>query len=62
MKTLLKWILGLLVLTLICHVCEWFIIGRKVAADANIPVAKALPQCLMRGFLWWKPIKKSMEK
>lgn len=42
------------------HTCEWFFEGRQVAAAAGIPVRKALPQCLLRGFLWWKPLKKKL--
>lgn len=62
MKTAVKWVACILGLTALCHVGEWFLIGRKVAAQANIPVRKALPQCLLRGFVWWKPIKKSLNK
>ena len=39
------------------HTAEWFLVGRKVADAAEIPVKEALPQCLLRGFLWWKPLK-----
>ena len=42
------------------HTAEWFLVGRKVAAAADIPVKEALPQCLLRGFLWWKPIKEDL--
>lgn len=62
MKTVLKIFCGLIGLTALCHVCEWFLVGKKVAAAANSPVKKALPNCLLRGFLWWKPIKKQLEK
>lgn len=60
MKKVAKFLLALFGLTAICHVCEWFIIGRKVAAQASIPIKVALPNCLLRGFLWWKPIKKKL--
>lgn len=51
MKTIGK-VIGCL-LTLLCaaHTTEWFLEGRHVAAAAGIPVRKALPQCLLRGFL-----------
>lgn len=61
MKKVAKFLLGLIGLTAICHVFEWFLIGKKVAAQANIPVKVALPNCLLRGFLWWKPIKKGIK-
>ena len=44
------------------HTAEWFLEGRHVAAAAGIPVRKALPQCLLRGFLWWKPLKAELNK
>ena len=42
------------------HVAEWFLEGRKVAAAAEIPVKEALPKCLVKGFLWWKPLKEEL--
>lgn len=42
------------------HTAEWFLEGKAVAKAAGIPVAKALPLCLLKGFLWWKPIKKDL--
>ena len=44
----------------VAHTCEWFLEGRQVAAAYDIPVKEALPQCLLRGFLWWKPLKEQM--
>lgn len=60
MKIIAK-VLGVCVAVLsICHTAEWFLEGRHVAKAAGIPVKKALPQCLLRGFLWWKPLKKEL--
>ena len=42
------------------HTAEWFLEGRAVAKAANIPVKKALPLCLLKGFVWWKPLKKEL--
>ena len=44
----------------VMHTAEWFLVGRKVAKAAGMPVKEALPQCLLRGFLWWKPLKKDL--
>ena len=60
MKTLATITLGCIAALGMCHTAEWFLEGRKVAAAAKIPVSKALPQCLLRGFLWWKPLKKEL--
>lgn len=60
MKTIGKVIGCLLALLCAAHTTEWFLEGRHVAAAAGIPVRKALPQCLLRGFLWWKPLKKEL--
>ncbi|MBR2539573.1 MAG: hypothetical protein IKE85_01920 [Mogibacterium sp.] len=45
----------------VCHTAEWFLEGRKVAKAAGIPVSKALPLCLLKGFVWWKPLKKELD-
>ncbi len=61
MKTIVKCIGRCAAVLCAMHTAEWFIIGRKVAAAADIPVRQALPQCLLKGFLWWKPIKEELE-
>lgn len=60
MKKTAKCIFGCAALLCAMHTAEWFLVGRKVAAAADIPVKEALPQCLLRGFLWWKPIKEDL--
>ncbi len=60
MKTLAKCIAGCAAVLCVMHTAEWFLIGSKVATAADIPVREALPQCLLRGFLWWKPIKEEL--
>ena len=62
MKKALKGIIKFLIVLEAVHVGEWFFIGKKVAKAAGIPKGKALANCLTRGFVWWKPIKKSLEK
>lgn len=62
MKIFMK-VTGCLLASLcVAHTAEWFIEGRHVAAAAGIPVKKALPQCLLKGFLWWKPLKEELNK
>lgn len=60
MKTVVKCICGCVAALCVMHTAEWFLEGKKVAKAAGIPVIKALPQCLLRGFLWWKPLKKEL--
>ena len=60
MKIIVKVLCGCVLTLGAMHTAEWFLEGKKVAAAANIPVSKALPQCLLRGFLWWKPLKKEL--
>ena len=60
MKKIAKCIFGCAAVLCAMHTAEWFLVGRKVAAAADIPVKDALPQCLLRGFLWWKPIKEDL--
>ena len=62
MKKIVKFIACLTGLLCAAHTAEWFLEGRHVAAAAGIPVKEALPQCLLRGFLWWKPLKKELSK
>jgi len=39
------------------HIAEYFLVGRKVARENDIPEAEAAVNCLAFGFTWWKPIK-----
>ena len=40
------------------HASEYFLIGKKVAAEHGISTPEALAQCLSFGFTWWLPIQK----
>lgn len=40
------------------HASEYFLIGRKVAAEHGLSLPEGLAQCLSFGFTWWLPIKK----
>lgn len=60
MKTAAKCIGGCIALLGVMHTAEWFIEGRHVAAAAGIPVREALPTCLLKGILWWKPLKEEL--
>ena len=40
------------------HTGEYFLIGRKVAAEKGLGKAEGLAQCLAFGFTWWLPLKK----
>ncbi len=60
MKTIIKFIAYCIASLGVMHTAEWFLEGKKVAAAAGIPVKEALPQCLLRGFLWWKPLKEEL--
>ena len=44
------------------HIAEWFLEGRQVAAAAGIPEKDAFVECILKGFLWWKPLKDELEK
>lgn len=57
MKIIAKCIGGSIALLGVMHTAEWFLEGRHVAAAAGIPVKEALPKCLLKGILWWKPLK-----
>ena len=61
MKTIIKVTGCLAVLLAATHTAEWFLEGRKVAAATDIPVKEALPKCLLKGFLWWKPLKEELQ-
>ena len=56
----IKIIIGCIAVLGAMHTAEWFLTGRKVAGAAGIPVSKALPACLLKGFLWWKPLKEEL--
>lgn len=51
---------GLVGFLAFAHTAEWFLEGKAVAKAAGIPAVKALPLCLLKGFLWWKPLKKEL--
>ena len=40
------------------HAAEYFLVGRKVAAEKGLAPAEGLLQCLSFGFTWWLPLKK----
>ena len=61
MKTLLKILFGVAVFLAVSHTTEWFLVRKKVAEEAGIPKKEALPQCMLRGFLWWKPLREELE-
>ncbi len=46
-----------LLILLATHAAEYFVIGKKVAAEHDIPQPAAVANCLAFGFTWWKPIK-----
>ncbi len=46
-----------LVILLLLHTAEFFLVGRKVAEDHAISTPSALANCLAFGFTWWKPIR-----
>ena len=50
--------LPLLILFLM-HAMEYVLIGRKVAAEKELPVPEGLAKCLAFGFTWWLPLKKA---
>ena len=40
------------------HLSEYFLVGRKVAAQKGLTVLEGIAQCLAFGFTWWLPLKK----
>lgn len=60
MKTVAKIFGACFILLGVMHTAEWFLEGRHVAKAAGIPVKKALPICLVKGILWWKPLKETL--
>ena len=40
------------------HLSEYFLVGRKVAAQKGLTVFEGIAQCLAFGFTWWLPLKK----
>ena len=49
----------LALLTLLAmHLTEYFVIGRKVAAEHGLSRQEGLAQCLAFGYTWWLPLKR----
>jgi len=42
----------------VMHLTEYFVIGRKTAAEHGLGVLEGLCQCLAFGYTWWLPLKK----
>ncbi len=40
------------------HLTEYFMVGRKVAAEHGIDRLEGLKQCLAYGYTWWLPLKR----
>ena len=40
------------------HLTEYFVIGRKVAAEHGLTPLEGLRQCLAFGYTWWLPLKR----
>lgn len=40
------------------HTGEYFLKGRKIAAEKGVGPLEAFFQCLAFGFTWWLPLKK----
>ncbi|MBO5495926.1 MAG: hypothetical protein J5967_00855 [Oscillospiraceae bacterium] len=40
------------------HLTEYFVIGRKVAAEHGLGLLEGFFQCLAFGYTWWLPLKK----
>lgn len=47
-----------LILLFLCHLTEYFVIGRKTGKEKNIKQPEAFAKCLSFGFTWWLPLKK----
>lgn len=47
-----------LIALFLCHLTEYFIIGRKTGKEKALPPIKALLCCLSFGFTWWLPLRK----
>ena len=47
-----------LILLFLCHLTEYFVIGKKTGKEKNIKQPEALAKCLSFGFTWWLPIQK----
>ncbi len=47
-----------LIALFLCHLSEYFIIGRKTGSEKGEKPASALLKCLSFGFTWWLPLKK----
>ena len=40
------------------HLTEYFVIGRRTAAEKGLHPTEGLAQCLAFGFTWWLPLRK----
>lgn len=49
---------GPLLTLLAMHLTEYFVIGRKVAAEHGLSRQEGLAQCLAYGYTWWLPLKR----
>ena len=47
-----------LVLLFLCHLTEYFVIGRKTGKEKELKPLEALIKCLSFGFTWWLPVRK----
>ena len=50
-----------LIALFVMHLSEYFIIGKKTGKEKELPQWKALVNCLLFGFTWWLPLRKSTE-
>lgn len=60
MKKVIKWVGFNIAVLCMMHTAEWFLEGRKVADAAGIDKKEALKLCLLKGILWWKPLKEEL--
>ena len=40
------------------HLTEYFVVGRKVAAEHGLSPLEGLKQCLAYGYTWWLPLRR----
>lgn len=43
------------------HLSEYFIIGKRTGEEYGYTKLQALARCLLFGFTWWLPVRKSDE-
>ena len=48
-----------LLILILMHIGEYFLIGHKVAAENKLSFPEGLINCLAFGFTWWLPLKRS---